>query len=98
MTAHVTRRVLTPLTLLVSLLASAAPGQQRDDVPIADFEGRDYGDWKVEGEAFGPGPARGSLSGQMPLAVSRERAWSTGNSSNTRFIPMNWAPSSPARP
>ncbi|TWU32542.1 GH116 family glycosyl hydrolase [Novipirellula artificiosorum] len=26
---------------------------------FADFEGGDYGDWKVEGEAFGSGPASG---------------------------------------
>ena len=32
---------------------------------IADFEGATYGDWKTTGEAFGPGPARGTLPGQM---------------------------------
>jgi fructan beta-fructosidase len=35
------------------------------DILIADFESRDYGDWKVEGEAFGHGPAQGTLPGQM---------------------------------
>jgi len=34
---------------------------------IADFEGSDYGDWEVEGEAFGIGPARGTLDGQMEV-------------------------------
>lgn len=38
-----------------------------DDILVADFEGTDYGDWKVEGEAFGPGPAAGTLQGQMPV-------------------------------
>lgn len=36
-----------------------------DDLPIADFEGKDYGKWKTTGEAFGDGPARGTLPGQM---------------------------------
>ncbi len=40
----------------------------RNDVLIADFEGKDYGDWKVTGEAFGPGPARGTLAGQMQVS------------------------------
>lgn len=35
------------------------------DILVADFEGTTYGDWKVEGEAFGPGPARGTLPRQM---------------------------------
>ena len=59
-----------------SLLAIAlliAPGAvlgaaERGDVLIADFEGKDYGDWNVEGEALGPGPARGTLPGQMQVS------------------------------
>lgn len=39
-----------------------------DDVLVADFEQETYGDWEVEGEAFGPGPARGTLPGQMPVS------------------------------
>ena len=35
------------------------------DVIVATFEGEDYGAWGVEGEAFGKGPARGTLPGQM---------------------------------
>jgi hypothetical protein len=35
------------------------------DILIADFDGETYGPWKVAGEAFGPGPARGTLPGQM---------------------------------
>jgi fructan beta-fructosidase len=37
----------------------------KSDILIADFEGENYGDWKVTGEAFGKGPARGTLPGQM---------------------------------
>ncbi len=38
------------------------------DVVIADFEGADYGAWQVEGEAFGKGPAHGTLPNQMPVS------------------------------
>ena len=32
---------------------------------VADFEGADFGAWKVTGDAFGRGPAQGTLPGQM---------------------------------
>jgi len=35
------------------------------DMLIADFEGTDYGDWKVEGTAFGKAPAKGKFGGQQ---------------------------------
>ncbi len=61
------RRVILGAALVLLVLcpawALAAP-----DIVIADFEGKDYGDWKVEGEAFGPGPAQGTLPGQMPVS------------------------------
>jgi non-lysosomal glucosylceramidase len=34
---------------------------------FADFEGADYGDWQVEGEAFGKGPAPGTLPAQQKV-------------------------------
>ena len=40
----------------------------RPDILVNDFEAADYGDWSVEGDAFGPGPARGTLPGQMPVS------------------------------
>ena len=40
----------------------------RPDIVVADFEGTNYGDWKTTGEAFGPGPARGTLPGQMDVS------------------------------
>jgi len=50
-------------------LGGAAAGAPRKDILIADFEGDTYGEgWKVEGEAFGPGPARGTLPGQMKVS------------------------------
>jgi fructan beta-fructosidase len=39
--------------------------QQRSDIIIADFESDSYGDWITEGNAFGTGPAKGSLPGQI---------------------------------
>jgi len=40
---------------------------QEPDILLADFEGVNYGDWKTTGTAFGTGPARGTLPGQMPV-------------------------------
>lgn len=55
-------------TLLIALLSfSVCALYSADDLIIADFEGSDYGAWKTTGEAFGPGPARGTLPGQMPV-------------------------------
>jgi fructan beta-fructosidase len=39
--------------------------QATDDLVIEDFEKENYALWKVEGEAFGAGPAKGTLPGQM---------------------------------
>ena len=47
----------------------AAPVEGGDgDVIIATFEGEDYGAWAVEGTAFGKGPAKGTLPGQMDVS------------------------------
>jgi fructan beta-fructosidase len=51
--------------LFLSALCSLPAADQRADILLADFEGADYGVWEAEGEAFGPGPARGTLPGQM---------------------------------
>jgi fructan beta-fructosidase len=44
------------------------PEPKTEDILVADFEGETYGDWKVTGEAFGPGPAKGTLAGQMAVS------------------------------
>jgi sucrose-6-phosphate hydrolase SacC (GH32 family) len=49
------------------LISASIAYAQRPDVLLADFEGDDYGDWKVVGESFGKGPAHGTLPGQMPV-------------------------------
>jgi len=35
---------------------------------LQDFERPDYGDWKVEGAAFGPGPSHGTEPTQQPVS------------------------------
>ena len=55
---------IMPLSIVV------AAGADREDILIADFEGDDYGDWRVAGEAFGPGPAKGTLPGQMGVSAA----------------------------
>ena len=40
----------------------------RDKIVLADFEGADYGDWKVTGEAFGGKPAHGTLASQQRVS------------------------------
>ena len=52
------------LALVVCLCAVADEG---NDILLADFEGNDYGDWKATGDAFGSGPAHGTLPNQQPV-------------------------------
>ena len=61
---------MKPLTtlLVLSLYFSGTAAATEADLLIADFEGKDYGSWVVEGEAFGPGPARGTLPRQMQVS------------------------------
>ncbi|MCX5638436.1 MAG: GH116 family glycosyl-hydrolase, partial [Planctomycetota bacterium] len=40
----------------------------RPKVVLLDFEGADYGDWKASGEAFGKGPANGTLPNQQNVS------------------------------
>ena len=54
------KRFLLAVTWLsFAILGLAAPSRAtaEDDLLIADFEGDSYGDWKVEGAAFGARPA-----------------------------------------
>jgi fructan beta-fructosidase len=59
------------LATILSSLAAALPGPaaaaDRPDLVVADFEGNTYGHWTVVGDAFGTGPARGTLPGQMDV-------------------------------
>jgi fructan beta-fructosidase len=65
------RIVRSVFACLLAAAAMATVGLAQpadDDLLVADFEGKDYGDWKVTGTAFGPGPARGTLPNQMPVS------------------------------
>jgi sucrose-6-phosphate hydrolase SacC (GH32 family) len=62
------RFLLTSLGMIAVMFGGQpALANGADDILIADFEGTDYGQWKTTGEAFGPGPAHGTLPGQMPV-------------------------------
>ncbi|MBX7168058.1 MAG: glycoside hydrolase family 32 protein [Pirellulales bacterium] len=66
------RQKTWPLSCLAMLLGcwllTRAHGADRPDIVIADFEGRDYGDWQATGDAFGTGPAHGTLPGQQTVS------------------------------
>lgn len=55
--------------LVVSIFGLlVSPIRAAEDRVFADFEGENYGEWTVTGEAFGKGPARGALPGQMEVS------------------------------
>src|SRR6185369_16178184 len=43
-------------------------GEGREDIVFEDFESGTYGKWKVEGTAFGPRPATGTLEAQQEVS------------------------------
>ena len=45
----------------------------REPLVFADFEGDDYAGWTVEGEAFGAGPAQGTLANQNTVSAFKGR-------------------------
>ena len=63
------KRLLCSSCLSFALLALALPMQANaaPDILISDFEAADYGDWNVEGTAFGKAPAKGKLGGQQQV-------------------------------
>jgi fructan beta-fructosidase len=61
-----TRRIA--LLFLLTYCLTVPAGAAEPDILIADFEGKDYGAWKTTGDAFGPGPARGTLPHQMEVS------------------------------
>jgi fructan beta-fructosidase len=54
--------LLKTLVLFASLTSTAVAA---DDILFADSEKNAYAPWTAMGQAFGPGPARGTLPGQM---------------------------------
>lgn len=56
------------LFFILAAVFNCGPATAAEDILVADFEGKNYGDWTVIGEAFGPGPARGTLPNQMHVS------------------------------
>jgi len=57
------------VTMILGSLKPTEPAKaQRPPIVLADFEGDDYGDWKVEGEAFGKRPVGGTLENQQTVS------------------------------
>ena len=57
------------ISLAFFALTMSSPACANDDILINDFEASDYGDWTVEGAAFGSGPAKGTLEKGHALAA-----------------------------
>ena len=57
-------------SLLCEMHKVEVPEEKAERPPhcFADFEGDDYGDWKVEGHSFGKSPASGTLKGQQSVS------------------------------
>jgi beta-fructofuranosidase len=58
------RLVVLALCLFATLLCHAA---ETNDIVLADFESETFGEWKAIGDAFGGGPAHGTLTNQQPV-------------------------------
>lgn len=65
--AALKNRILAGIAGALTAIGTASAAEDRPEVVIADFEGTNYGAWTVAGEAFGPGPAQGTLPGQMAV-------------------------------
>lgn len=63
--------VLAALGRETAVIAEQEAGQEERDILIDDFERAEYAPWTTEGEAFGPGPAEGTLPNQMPVTGYR---------------------------
>lgn len=55
-------------TAIALIVIATDTDKPRPDLLVADFEGADYGAWTKTGQAFGAGPAKGTLPGQMPVS------------------------------
>lgn len=61
------KRYSQSIALVHSVQPLPPPEEPRPVKVLADFERENYGDWTVEGEAFGQGPARGTLPNQQTV-------------------------------
>ncbi len=56
------------LMVMLVLVSFTVPARASDDILLADFESESYAPWIAAGDAFGPGPAKGTLLGQMEVS------------------------------
>ncbi|GEM_PF-5682463 len=67
------------MTFLLSAILSGTSLRAADYmILIADFEDKDYGEFKVSGKAFGEKPMRGTLPRQMSVSGFRGK-WLTNS-------------------
>lgn len=63
------RNLATSMIAATSVvLAAATTLFAADNLLIADFEQKTYGEWKVEGDAFGSAPAKGTIGTQQRVS------------------------------
>ena len=55
------------LFTFLMLVSSITYSQDRNQLLIADFEGSNYGSWIITGDAFGTGPAQGTMYNQQTV-------------------------------
>lgn len=67
MANNIARVVCLAVCLVVGISGTVAAAESSADIVIADFEAADYGNWKIEGDAFGTAPAKGTLPDQMSV-------------------------------
>ena len=63
------------MTMLICMLVIAFSAIATEDIVIADFDSADFGDWKVEGKAFGKGPDRWRLLEEMEVSGKMGRGY-----------------------
>jgi len=56
------------VVLFCVAFTSRAFAEEGRDVLINNFEGSDWGDWRTEGEAFGPRPAQGAWEEKVVIS------------------------------
>ena len=56
-----------PISWFLLVLGFGLSGAAAEEIVLSDFEGGDYGEWTVQGDAFGEGPAAGKLGGQQEV-------------------------------
>src|SRR6185503_10339656 len=59
---------LLALATFLALIVNCAA----DDLPIGHFTNTNYGDWKITGTAFNPGPAAGPLLAKLEIENGRD--------------------------